>query len=125
MSKDDMPFIVLADALPVIKALEISLQETGLMHCALAGSLIYKGFSNKDIDIIIYARKEGTSFPTPELLNSCLVASGLRVATRNSDSKHPTTILNSWTKLGQKVDLFFFDFLTPTEDELKAYESPH
>lgn len=121
MSKEQMPFIVLADALSTIKELELSLQDTNVMHCALGGSMIYKGFSNDDIDILIYARKPMTNFPKPEILNSALVKAGLKPATRNTKSKHPRTILNTFNKLGQKIDLFMFDFTNPSEEELSAY----
>ncbi len=43
----------LEDGICICKLLEPVLCEQGL-HCALAGSLVYKGWSNKDIDIFIY-----------------------------------------------------------------------
>lgn len=43
----------LEDGINICKYIEPILAENGL-HCALAGSLVYKGWSNKDIDIFIY-----------------------------------------------------------------------
>lgn len=43
----------LEDGLRLCRVLEPILVENGL-HCALAGSLVYKGWSDKDIDIFIY-----------------------------------------------------------------------
>lgn len=48
----------LLDGLNIIRELEGLFSYNGL-HLALAGSLVYKGVSNKDIDIIVYPHKSG------------------------------------------------------------------
>jgi hypothetical protein len=47
--------ITLEQALPVIRGIEYELSSRGA-HCALGGSVLHRGESEKDLDIFVYPR---------------------------------------------------------------------
>lgn len=50
--------IILEDGLRFCRGIEQKLKEIGY-HCALAGSILIRGSSSKDIDVIIYPHDPG------------------------------------------------------------------
>lgn len=50
-----MSTITLEQALPIIRGIECELSSRGA-HCALGGSVLHRGESEKDLDIFVYPR---------------------------------------------------------------------
>ncbi len=63
------------DGLMFVRALERELKTVG-RHCALAGSVLHRGQSDKDVDIIVFPRKK-RSIPRPNMR-------GMRAALRRA-----------------------------------------
>lgn len=62
------PVITLEEAIIICKELEVKLKEIGY-HCGLTGSMLYKGQSTKDIDIIIYPHQVSQTRPMNSVLD--------------------------------------------------------
>ena len=65
-----MATITLNDALPIVRDLEAKLIPLGA-HCALGGSVLHHGESNKDLDIFVYPHNQDET-KTPEELIAIL-----------------------------------------------------
>lgn len=98
-------------AIWMIQSFEPQLASQGY-HCALTGSVLYKGKSIKDLDIIIYPhwKKEGL-LPDLNIIKKWLLeffgASEIKDCASTSqerDDKHVCWLL---TKDGQRIDFFF------------------
>jgi len=59
--------ITLDQALPFVRSLEQKLIPLGA-HCALGGSVLHSGESNKDLDIFVYPNSQETSRTPEELI---------------------------------------------------------
>lgn len=68
---DDTPFsepvITFEEAITLCRELEVRLKDIGY-HCGLTGSMLYKGKSTKDIDIIIYPHQVSQTRPMNDVL---------------------------------------------------------
>lgn len=94
----------LQDGVDLIRIVEPILIEIGY-HCALHGSVLYKGASEKDIDIIIYPHKIDSLKPEAEIF-TVLLAVGITPTFDHPRSKCDKVI---WpcSAQGRRVDLFF------------------
>lgn len=97
-------------ALEIIPALEAKLSEHGA-HIALGGSVLYRGTSEKDLDIIIYPHKrddEGgwATFAIKAVLMSHF-KTGLNDCEGFSQVRDDKEV--AWMKLpdGRRIDFFF------------------
>lgn len=93
-----------------IQALETQIWPQGY-HCGLTGGVLYKGYSAKDLDVIIYPHTKGqglnkkdlfsfiTKWSQAEVANSCESISQIR------DGKDVR-----WLEIsGKRIDLFFLE----------------
>lgn len=101
------------DALNLVRHLQVELEASGF-HVAMAGSVLLKGESSNDLDVIVYphttAKIDMTTYRSIlEGMGLRLLADRIRVAqiwkrSGSLDTKH----VEAWeTPSGQKVDLFF------------------
>lgn len=102
----------LADALPLLREVQAAVEPLGY-HVGLAGSVLTKGFSYNDMDMILYPASNAQQ-PKREIV-AALVALGMRqVHTRekvhavwkrkgSNDTKH----VEKWDYRGKTVDVFF------------------
>lgn len=95
--------ITIEEALKFIRTLEEKVKPYGF-HCGLTGSVLYKGYSEKDLDIIIYPHTApafadaliANVFPTACLCNSY-----------NDKQRDNKTVYKMLVDGTQRVDLFF------------------
>jgi predicted nucleotidyltransferase len=102
--------ISLEKAIEIVREIEQNLSPFGY-HCGLTGSTLYKGESEKDIDIIVYPHQVSETIP----LNSVVEASGVESSMYSTNGHlKPKEISPSTTdKLvvvgtykGYRIDLF-------------------
>jgi hypothetical protein len=98
------PLWQLSEAVEVLREVESIITPYGF-HCGLTGSVLYKGESNKDLDIILYPHANSY---TDSDLERVLVALGYKLG-----GEEPSTITKVRTVKGhkirdKKVDLFIF-----------------
>lgn len=103
------------ESLPLLRALEKDLAAVG-WHLALAGSVLFKGESSKDLDVILYPHNTSTTgildqerardvlrehgfklFRTQEEISAYWKALG------STDEKH----VEAWGSKGARLDVFF------------------
>jgi hypothetical protein len=99
------------EAIWMLASLEPRLKEVGC-HCGLTGSVLYRGDSKKDLDVIIYPHWKKDAEPQDlqpvkawlvkffesDKMNDCASTSQER------DDKHVCWLL---TKAGKRIDFFF------------------
>jgi len=98
-------------AIEICNEIEKKLAPIGY-HCGLTGSVLHKGGSNKDIDIIIYPHQISEEKPMQEILDTIGASTGMY---QSQGVAHPSKITPSTTdKLvvvsdynGIRVDFFF------------------
>jgi hypothetical protein len=79
------------------------------LHTALTGSVLFKGSSGKDLDVIIYPHK--TSCPSPSIHEICNILS-LRFVQDRTDAhnryseKDSKRVYHTETFDGKRIDLF-------------------
>ena len=98
------------EAIWVIERLEPELAKVGA-HCALAGSVAYKGKSDHDLDLIIYPHANaGMDYSTVEKpLLAFFKADKLYDAAGGSPYEEGRLILYLVTPKGKRVDFFFLE----------------
>ena len=105
------------EAIWVVERLEPLLAEVGA-HCALSGSVMYRGTSDKDLDLIIYPHANKPldvqeNSPVSNVLQKFFKCDKLNDATAGNgyDKGDDTSrlILYCWTPKGKRVDFFFLD----------------
>lgn len=76
-------------------------------HCALGGSVLHKGASNKDLDIFIYPRN-GKKL-NPALVRQKLLIAGFDLKKESSLSEYiyDSKTIEVWSYCGQRIDIFF------------------
>ncbi len=106
--------ITLEQALPFVRELETKLIPLGA-HCALGGSVLHQGGSNKDLDIFVYPRN--CEAPrTPEELIEILRAL-FPLGYEATDKSYPYD-RRRWVVLNEalgKVEMFVFLYEPPVE----------
>src|SRR3954469_18790986 len=101
--------ITLEDALPVVRWLETQLIPKGA-HCSLGGSVLHKGFSEKDLDIFIYPHnepskgKKDASFLVKIILD---IFPSARLIT-DVNYPHDRLLYRSDNYYGIRIELFIF-----------------
>jgi len=101
------PKYTTADALKIASELEPILAQNGL-HVAIGGSLVYRGTSEKDIDIFIYPHSRETPMDL-KVITSILNSAGYIRRVVN-DETTSTMVPDVWTASddkGRNVDFFF------------------
>mgnify|MGYP003625115206 CR=1 FL=1 len=78
-----------------VAKIEAILYPENLIHAALGGSCLYKGSSEKDIDVIIYPHD--ASLPTTKVVKECLRRAGVEFI---EDSKQECQSQTSWNQNG-------------------------
>lgn len=104
----------LPEARLFLKELHAALQPIGY-SVGLVGSVLLKGFSFKDLDVIIFP--DSTAKLNDKGLRKALVKFGLklqydRASVRNAWKKlgnYDTKHVEVWEYNGQRIDLFFFN----------------
>lgn len=94
------------EALTLCERLEsaIVLADAGY-HVALAGSVLYRGWSDKDLDVIVYVR--GSVCLYRSKLNEALRIVGLTPAAAQFEGAHYDRLVEVWEYNGKRVDLLF------------------
>jgi hypothetical protein len=96
--------MTIKDGVEICRQIEDIIAPIG-MHCGLTGSLLYRGKSTKDCDVIIYPHKKGDR-RTPNKVMDALEAQGL---VREYNRPAPYNDKLVWVVKHPKgrVDLFF------------------
>lgn len=107
------PMWTLTQAIEVMKRLEVVLAENGA-HCALGGSILYRGTSDKDLDIIIYPHNKNESgWDSETTYKLKIVCRNFFGAKTFNDCKGVSQMQDakevSWltTHDGKRVDMFY------------------
>jgi hypothetical protein len=98
-------------AIDICNEIEAKLAPIGY-HCGLTGSTLYRGYSEKDIDIIIYPHQVSSELPMQVVLDAIGAQTDMYPSTSNYE---PSKIVPSTTdKLvvvsdynGIRIDFFF------------------
>jgi len=90
-------------------------------HCALTGSVLAKGSSEHDLDIILYPHrwtkaKPGTSL-SPQELTKSLVAYLEPVETGDSGSVQNSDVFYMLSEYGHRIEFMFMDHASVTESQ--------
>ncbi len=104
-------------------------------HVGLTGSVLYRGWSLKDLDVIIYPRSEVTKEFDPVRVRQLLSEAGLTPrsisnehASCNGDvhgSKWENRLVEIWEWKGKRVDVFFFNGkYKDSEPDLEPFAYP-
>ncbi len=102
-------------ALEVVREIEKDLTDTG-WHCGLTGSVLYKGASEHDLDLILYPRDKSNEQPRDLVRNALMFQSFYLVRTDKAVQRHWRTIGSNDTKsvevyfqakTKRRVDVFF------------------
>jgi hypothetical protein len=101
----------LEQALKLIKELEDSLSQFGV-HCALAGSVLYRGTSENDLDLIIYPHKKKkdkswNTYEVKKILKVFFKVPEIRDCGGVSQIRDAKEV--SWIEIedGKRIDFFF------------------
>lgn len=103
------------DALDICVNLEPIMASIGY-HCGIGGSLVYRGWSNKDIDIIIYTHQSDADCDRSKIVN-VLRSEGFKEP--SDDFNASTMIPDVWSaedNTGRRID-FFFMIRSPFEGQ--------
>lgn len=98
--------ITLDEGLDIARRIEKFILSAGY-HCALGGSVLHAGESDKDIDIFIYPHN-GRKLDPP-LLRLTLKLAGLvnEWSGGKSENSADTKQIEGWSYKGQRIDIFF------------------
>lgn len=100
--------ITLEQGIAIAQIVETAIIPAGY-HCALGGSVLHKGGSDKDLDIFLYPHN-GNSL-NPELLRVRLQTHGFKLVNTFGRSKnsHDSKEIEIWEFLkdGTRIDFFF------------------
>ena len=95
----------LQDGVNLCRLIEPTLAGLGY-HCALHGSTLYKGESEKDIDVIIYPHHVNVRKPHWEIFTALREAHGISPSFENPHSKADKEIWPCSVE-GHRIDFFF------------------
>lgn len=97
----------LAEGVNIIQDLDPLLRKVGIV-CALTGSVIFKGESTKDLDIILYPYDDRILAFSPAKLEEVLVSFGFKRTQGMSveELRYPKEI-QIWEFNGKRVDFIF------------------
>ncbi len=101
--------ITLEESLGFVRWLEMQLVPQKA-HCALAGSVLHRGWSEKDLDVIVYSHSERTPRTADELLAMLeAMFPGARLIT-DTNYPHDRLILriDEWGEGKWRIELFVF-----------------
>lgn len=103
----------LNDAIEEIKQLEPKLAAVGF-HCALTGSVLYKGESIKDLDLVIYPHNKNGAFdtdwqPARDCVKNHFKSAFIKDCGGTSQIRDDKKV--SWIsdELQRRIDLFFLE----------------
>lgn len=105
--------ITLEQAIDICRELESKLDPIGY-HCGLTGSTLYKGESEKDIDIIIYPHQVSKQIPLREIIKTIgfgtnmYPSQGYYIPEKVTPSTTDKLVVVGEYK-GIRVDLFFLN----------------
>lgn len=97
--------ITIEEAIHFVQWLEPQLAEKHF-HCALTGSTLYKGFSNKDIDIIIYAHNESNGLLPMDAFYALKEIFPSTYRLDNPEYPQDRLVLRNTADYGWKMDFF-------------------
>lgn len=108
------PMWTLRETILELKALEAELQKINF-HCWLTGSILYRGESFKDLDVIIYPRHksevgEGSNVDwevAKAFLTKWFEAEGIKDCSSISQDRDDKQVAWLRTKSGKRIDFFF------------------
>lgn len=106
----------LVDGIRHIRRLQEILQPIGF-HCALAGGVLLKGYSDKDLDIIIYPHEKGKVSSDvawkkiQEILQPSIDKDKIFECDKDKNGDYPRDgkDVKTITKDGKRYDFFFLD----------------
>lgn len=109
--------ITILDALDLVKKIQPKLQENNL-NCALTGSVLFSGKSEKDIDLIVYQHSFADGVMTRAAVRKILEKIGF-VPNTIMDKKLASGVKNN---AGNRVvDIYTFDILYRVDVFLDAF----
>lgn len=95
------------EGIQICRQIEKFVSEVGL-HCGLTGSVLYKGSSEKDLDVIIYPHQVSNPI-SKEVAKKALAKIGIkpkyRVSTVASCQDKDVEVFE--TESGRRIDIFF------------------
>jgi len=105
----------LENALPLLRELETACNAWGYFT-ALAGSVLYKGWSDNDLDIHLYEREGPRASPNPQAAFKWFASKGWKMSLCGDPLCYGSeaTIFEA-TKDGQRINLFFTQFVAVDE----------
>lgn len=107
--KSNNPPWTLEEAIPVLRAIEEAIIPLGY-HCAIGGSVLHKGRSEKDLDVFVYPHDADKTL-TPEEILGALDAplNGLCAGRCNPDYRPRDCKEVYWSYNGdnRRIDFFF------------------
>jgi len=100
--------IVLEDGIRICRLIEQAIVPVRY-HCALGGSLMYRGHSEKDVDVIIYPRNNGPI--DIKAVERVLIKNGFEHAPEHQTaSQHPgQNVFPMISETGIRVDMFYVE----------------
>lgn len=98
----------ITDAVRIATALEPEMSAIG-MHVAIGGSVVYRGGSDKDIDVFFYPHSKKVAIDRSQIV-SLLSANGFKSRKPDDESTQvPDVHVTDEVATGNKVDFFFLE----------------
>jgi len=106
-SVEILPLWSQAEAIDLAAQIERAAYKIGY-HAALTGSCLYRGFSSKDCDIILYPHKSRETKPAADVLARLAEKCGVVVVEERKHTYDDKEVW--WCKVGERrVDIFFME----------------
>lgn len=78
-------------------------------HCALGGSLLYRGTSKKDADIFIYPHNGGLKYDVKNVIDTMKLHIDFKDFERVETKEYDTKTIFKCSFKGKRVDFFFLE----------------
>lgn len=96
----------LESALPVCRQIEDIVSRFNA-HCALGGSVLHKGTSDKDLDIFIYSHSVKNKYNTQEIISRLILIGFIFHPKTKTKEKEYEKDVQITDFAGERVDIFF------------------
>lgn len=95
----------LDDAVALCRVFETALKRIGF-HVALGGSVLYRGESDKDLDVFVYPHATGEMEPEWDKVETTLAVLGCSLR-RNCNHRYDSKTVKEFEYGGKRIDFFF------------------
>lgn len=95
----------LIEGINLVNRLEVALKLKNF-HCALGGSVLHKGTSEKDLDIFVYPHSSLDDFDHWNAAELVLEQCGCKLV-RTCNHKYDDKIVKEYRYMGKRIDFFF------------------